>query len=585
MFRLRITRFLLAVSLIMFSGGCRKAPDGSTNEPEPVVVLPDTLDPLTVVPAHSDLVLVAPNLTEFVENLSTSAEMVSTITGHADTYGRVFGGLDALGGLISDGPVVAFLPDVSQLGPDGGPFTLLLPIADYQAFIESAGGSGGDPVEIELPMGTRAFSRQVRNLAVLAVDEATLSAFEPTLTATFSSERSDVIRAVLEQSQISVLLNMDEMRPFLSATIDMSTADGAQGSHRSVLRWFARNTSWLAFGLDLTPELIGASMAMEFADGSVAAGLFSGGEPAHQLWADLPAGDFLLGAVANLDGMDLSPLSEVFAGVLNDPNGPLSFVRRLVPVQSDRTAVAQAFYLPTDADGVLARVGVMHTENTSRLIDAFRAHIEGLNGSELTLGQFGDLDEQSTRVTSSYEPASVTSAGRLVDRFRIEETFSLPDSEQPLGSDFAEIARTFGASVEYNSELATLVIEGLVFGEGGRVITINPTAEEARFQQAIEAAANDGLFLDPVVTEVQPWRLMGGASIEVIVNTNILLQWLRGWLDATLPMALPETEEPLSPIAAFVYSESGATAIRVVIPLSNIRWLVNYLWNPLRWVR
>ena len=572
---LKIQRVFVIFLLLFVTGGCKGGPT-DVGEGVPAATA-EGVDVLSVVPASADVVVYVPNLAAVAAGLEGFANSVA-----GDGPGFLPPLASALAeaeGVDPNGTAVLFITDLTAAGGGGGPIFALVPVDDYSAFIETMGGDEEDPAELPLPIGLKAYSRRFGDYALLGVDKTLLEQLEVEPEDSFRGGTSPLATAVIDNSQVTVFLDMEAIGPLMLMGLAQAEVAMQMGGveamgwesifefYRRAIELLSRDATWVAFGVDLSPEILGMSFSADFRAGSpLAEALGSGPAPAEPLWAQLPARSFLVGAVASFDGTNLGPLfEEVLGSSAEVGSGFMSLIGPAMALMEHVNTSAMAYY-PGDGGAATTMVGVMQSASPAVFLEAYKAYVEGLNGQQLDIGT--SLQPMSFRYTTAYAQASAVIAGQTVDHFSIHQAMPTGQTDA-VHDEMLELMSAFGQTVGTNAAGETGVLsEGWMTTVDDRVIMLN-TPDESLFQEVLNVEPGSSLADSEAVRQARAWQLREGSAIELVADGAVVAQWFASMVDGEAPPA--PVVPGVMPAAVFGNIEENAVGGRLVVPVALIR--------------
>ncbi len=452
---------------------------------------------------------------------------------------------------------------------DEPPVVIILPVTNYGAFVQAAGGDGTEPITEIDPMdaGQAAYAKDLRDgYAAVSHDRALLEGFKgasgngPAHLKLVGSNG----RSVLESSLVTVIADLQALAPQIQEGFG-SFKKSIQGIAEMGGQDMGANLAMVdALGEALTKDgqagVIGfnasekgmtLNLGAQFKEGSETAGYFNSKGKAEDLLNRVPNQPFLF-ALA----LDSTPggVKQLFKNVMN--------------------RFAQA-----DPDGAAAM----------GLTGAMLKTIDTLDGTAFLMGMSpalmgGGLFANTSAYVRTKDPKAYGEAlqqamnsanGKTVQGFTYQTAY-VPDAKTVNGVSVAEWSMRMQADPNDPNAQQAMMAMGMIFGmeggpsgyyapaDGGAVMTYSKNTQ--LLEQALDAAKGNGLASSQQIKDVAA-ELPAGRTVEGYVGVKSILDMFMGFA-AMMGGGPPEVQIPedLAPIGLGGTTAEGGLRFVVFAP-------------------
>lgn len=566
-------------SLALALGGCsKKAPDigddvaaaGATGRAL-----------LTVVPADADFALILPDLESLGGDLQAMVERVSGDS-NVDPLGDLLGALNIDAGVDRSGAMAVFLTDVSQMGPTGGPLFFLVPVTDYNEFLDGVGAEVEDPAQFQSPMDTTVYARRFGDYALISPDRDGIMAFDGEPSESMNGQLGELARDVFNRSDATLFINVETMRPIMQMGLEtvftqIESAQALLGDDAgNQMGWLlslygdglgavVRDSRLLTWGVEIDREIVASTGAIDLVPGSYLAQVWGPGAPAQALWETLPSRDFMVASASDLSGIDMADILERLIESLPDESTGIAgmFIEGMASYAN--VASASGIWFPQDGGASLAALTVVGTDSPEAFSASMTSYFERLNGQALNFGQMpigpeAQLVDFTTTYQTQVERAITLPSGLTHDHLRWEITY--PEGwEAAQGAELTAMLDAFG-SREQDVYMAI---------HDGRVSMVSNGAP-ALLDELGSVTPGDSLAHHPAIAQAQAWRLRDGSDIEIVLNTAVAASWMLNFLDMAEGIEGVAPSSDLPPMAFFGDAAENTQAFRMVVPIADIAY-------------
>lgn len=282
----------------------------------------------------------------------------------------------------------------SETGEPNEP-VIVLPVSDYDAFIEAMQGAPGDEVTTIQVMGEEHYAKQLgEGFIALGPDFDAVSAFvgEAGQLESHESRLGDAASAAAEQADAFVLVDVQSMRPLLEQSLEQmqqsmamaammggeamqAQMEAMMGAARAVV-----NDGRTAFlGMSSGDEGLSLDFAAQFEEGSDTGGVFAEGGDSGELMEKLPALDYVFAYAIDTSSEGLRELMAA-AATLNEGMPFGASMGKLAELHNGQSMVIGV--TPGLLAGGLFTNSVQFTrsEDPEQLLEAYEEIITELDG-------------------------------------------------------------------------------------------------------------------------------------------------------------------------------------------------------------
>jgi hypothetical protein len=567
----------------------------------------DVRSALNQVPENAPVVIVVPSLAGLSQKISMLNDAMGLgIPQLADALGEFKRSFNMNNGLREDGPlllVVASLEGLENPGQGEPPVVMLVPVADYKAFIGNFQGADAEAAIAQLqgPNGQQLFARKADEFAVVGSDKALVEAFK-------SGGKGDAMLAsagklggkYLSGSDAAIYFNVPVMEPKLGPALQKAMAEaqamaaqqqGAQGApdpelmkavlsmYNDLLTMMLRDTSAGVMALDINELGVGFTGAAQFKQGSQMAGFFKNGAAASDKLEKLPNQPYLMASAMNLEGLALKPLIE---GVLNrlpanQQGGVAQVVRAALPLIEKTKSTAAAYYVPPQNAGLMGGLfqglTIVETTDAKGYVQAFKDQLTALNQVKIEMpaapaapgADPGAADAQpegpqAMTFTTQFTPNAIQIEGVTVDQYQLQYSFP-PAMMQQMGQ-MGPMMMMMGGTGQ----------TGYIAAVDDKMVVTTTTLSADIARQGIAALkAGKGLGTQQTITQVRQ-NLTPNPSVEAYLSVS-------GVMDVANPfmamMGVPQIQVPqnLPPVGSSMSVQDGGAAQRLFVPSPVVRFV------------
>ena len=487
--------------------------------------------------------------------------------------------------LVVDGLAESIRAELNQ-GPAAQPDVLILvPVADYGAFVEQL---KGDPAAGVSPVvfvkGESGFAKNAGGYAVLGKTQESVEAYQAggQGRATVLAFGEQVARR-LNQAGVVVHIDVAALAPSLEQAVEVGMAELRQqmsgelaavpGNFGAMINGFidAYESAALTLldGTDkylATAALSGAGLSFDSAvklrAGTELAGYFNpaarrGESAAPALLASLPADPYIYALAADTTRFDVDRLVDKATAVLGgDGAGPAAAWVESMTLMKHVDGLASVFYTPKPeamaTGGFFTSLNVYDVDNPAAFVAAQKAYLNKLADTKITLpvAQPGAEPMQMSFATEFVEKELVVE-GADVHRFKVNTI--LPP----------EMLQQFGPMAAFMGNAGS---GGYLAAKGGRVL-VTTVADLPLLTRGLRAIdADNGVGSGGAVAELRQTRLPHRSLLEAYLSVGGIVQTVNPFLLLT-PVGRPiDVPENLPPAAMGLAADGQTVEMRVWVP-------------------
>lgn len=476
-------------------------------------------------------------------------------------------------GVESDGSaaIILELPEGGFEGGEDPRFTVILPIADLEAFAAGPfmAGQGASIVDgvltAGMPGGESFFIRQIGSHAVMSNELDTVKAFAPGAhlarheaalgaSGLATMQGRDVVMvadiAALKPMLDTFMLQAEQQVNFLAMMGGGEQVTQGFASFRKAVGALQRDGSVWVSGLDIAADGVSIDMGASFRAETETAAMFNAAGDTGALLGVLPETKFLLAYAFDASSPAVRAVVDKAMGMLMPGAGEDQFgVRALMDKATGLSGVIGASPVAFGGSGLLARqINYARTDDAPATIAAMESMIKGMHNRSSTGSTFA----------TTYDKAAAEVAGVKVD------TYSVRTKADPG-------AATAGMMMMDPAMISNIMYgmsggpEGFIAPGNGGVYTTSSKNSEL-LAGAFEAgkggaslARND--MLKRVADKLQPNRIAEGyLAADQVFNSVAPLAQMLGMMDEFEPMpAMP-------PMGMSLRADQGGLFARVHMP-------------------
>lgn len=530
---------------------------------------------MTLVPADADVVAVMPDVGELLRD----ADTVNAMLGHMSTMELTMAtsmlrGMPGMN-LTGSGAVVV---DLDEENPGNAPrMMMLLPVSDFEAMSQ-----GREPVNgiVEMNMGGMPlFMRDVGGgYAAVGVDSAMIDGFTP------AGRGEDEVMASLGAtgasmmltSDLFVMLNLDSVRPMIEQSLAdieaqaemvelMAGPEAAQAMDMMVDAYANVSTDgervMHAMTFDQASGLA-ADFAVQFKEGSEAAGYLNNEGRAAQHMARVPGMDFFYAAAFDFSGEGLSSLMGEYMEMVQamDQAGMMGAFN-MDAIADMFTSGAMVMGAPQNlmGGGIMTNTVVyIASEDTAGYVEQMRE----------MYGAMGQIEQQGVRMRASLSDETVDVGG--IKAYEHSMSFTMPAG---MGGGFGAPSPDMVMQMMYGPSKgpAGYIAET----DSGIVMTMGKDAQ--LLSKAVSATNGVGTLRKDAGILAAAGMLPENRVMEAYVGVDHILNTVGPMM--MMFGAIPDFApvERLTPVAMGMTADNGALMFRAVMPVETMKKAVEMI--------
>ncbi|MCC7145871.1 MAG: hypothetical protein IT443_05450 [Phycisphaeraceae bacterium] len=557
---------------------------------------------LNMVPADASVVILAPNLQLACAKIDQLYQRLNLAGSTPDILAQIKQTTGFNAGLNDQGSVLIVLDDLQPVldGSSEPPVLLLLPVANYQAFLNnfppapgstpapgSAPGTTPDSAAsdasnsssaIRMPDGEIAYCRKLDSYALLSPSQELVDKYQPgpDSSAVFARRLGALATQYSHQADLQIFLNLERLGPQAIAMIDNQIASDPSLANPTsmnqvqarfgimVIKTILRDASAASINLHLSDTGIGLTFCSQLKPNSPLAKRLTTGSSASSYFRYLPQGDYLLASAYSLKGID-------FRGLLDDlsqdslENNASWFAQAMqitLPlIEQAKGGAVVATLSPVamaNPSNPLVSLSVTESLDGQAYHKAWGEVLQKMQTLEIPLDPIPTSSPSSPAPTPATQPIlhvkavikpnALQVAGRSVDHFIISPL--LPENYTPSRQNLS----------------AFTAQEGYMAVVGNYILTTNVPDPILLRRGLDNHQTGPGLAADAPIQAVRKLAVAPNASAEAYLNLrgleNILKMFLTmfGITDLSFPADLP-------PIAMSLELKDSAIAQRIFVPI------------------
>jgi hypothetical protein len=578
----------LAISAITAAGCVYENEMTRPDRPEIV----RTREVLTLLPANASGAVIVPSAADFAAHFRAFGEAVgldeeAIVSVEEVTRHRA--------GMSETGTAMLSLPNLSAVmsGDMQDGLFLFVPVDDYATFVASMNGTlsadaAGTPDHVQLDDGSTWSARPLDDYALLGPNDASVTAYVPGGQELLAG---DLVRDVLFESDISVLLDLEQMGPVVLPLMDTSfgmiESMMAEGSvdpevedhmelgqamlrlYRDGLAAFMRDSTATAWGIELDGEQITLTGATQFREGSALAAMFPGGGSSADLLSMLPDREFLMVFASNMRGLDMSPVIDAVTAALPESEmGQMigNSFELLAGIHGMASAayIAEALPSPDESGAPWDLLSITEVDDSAAYLDlteVVMAQQAEMTYPVMTYAEDGSVQTAETVMNIQYERNALEIDGYRVDRYSVH-------TEMPPGAvEDNALGRMLQAISGWTTDSSGL----LVAAEGRLLNTTN--SDEEQIGDVLDLDPDDSLLANPRIRSVRQAGAWLDPMAEMYIDTARIVETMQlyGADDGDTPTF--ETSTDVALIAGFSFVHQEAIGARLTIPVEAIQLL------------
>ncbi len=568
--------------------------------PSTVLAQPAALDQ---APAGADMVIFIPSLRGLSDEIAEFRQTLNLPVFELDDALSAFKASTGMNAGLNDaGSFLLVLPDLGEaLQAEREPETLMLvPVSDYDAFVQSFGGEAGGAegaggaggiAAVTMPDGQPAFARQLGDYAVMGKTRQAVEGYEAGNAGAAIAEKVGALgQRYLDQADLLVYLDVEEVRPALQPALQQSIAqmtqmfemgmpgvDPAQAANaKAVWQMYGaaaetviRDARGFLAAVDLEAGGIGVTYAVSYNDGSTLAEVFPGAQGAPQaLLASLPTRPFIFAGAFDAQAIDLKRLTRRMLEAFPEGDPMRQLSEKAQPLVERLEGASMAFYAPQMAmmGNIMNTVSVLQVDDAPGYVQALKTYVQEMNGVEIAASVPADpADPNAVAPTISYTTTYTDNAmqlqGQQVDQFQMTTNFP-PELLQQMGPAAGFAQNMFGT------------YSGYVTGKDSTVVMttiLDPQLVSGALEQVGERG---GLGAAGAMARLRDAALPPEPVFQAYLGFDGIAQTANTFLQmfGAQPLNIPAD---LPPIASGLSIEDNSLAYRIYFPTETIKFVVD----------
>ncbi|WP_428388776.1 hypothetical protein [Mucisphaera sp.] len=546
---------------------------------------------LELIPENAHIAVTIPGLDEVTTRLDTIQQAIPAIP-LAEAVQNINEMLEELGpGYDASRPAVIVIPNVMMIAPTaqmGQPaFVALVPVSNYDSFVENMGGSGSDAItQIFPPDSPPMHVKKLGDYAALSPNQVTIQGYQPgNQNSPAINQLPDALEQTLDGSAVGFYINLEALSPIalpfvtmgldtqinqiemqLSGTdMDDATIDQTIGSFKlfgAAVKQLLNDANAAVFAINLTDDAATIDTAIQMKSGSFMTSIFPGDANLEGAFGVLPNRPSVSTLAIDTKALNLGLFYETMLNVA--PEFDESFIghEHWIPMAKQMKRYSVATYPPapnTTASGLTQTVANMILDDPEAGRQAVANTIDSVDGHEQAMGS------QGIRATyeASQRPNAGTAEGLAYDQYSVAMQMP-PEVAAELGpmAGFVQMTSNYSGfmTTTEDSLIATMVPDENLLAEAIR---------------ATRQAAPDPEFITNART-----NLPAGLAAEAYLSPSGLLQVLNNVLPAT---GMPAIEDPgdLKPLALGLGIDQNSLVYRIHIPYDTAAFIANEAQNAM----
>ncbi len=550
---------------------------------------------LAQAPQGADLVFIVPSMSQFSGKLAMlnqtleldSPEMTDALAAFKAEMGIADGLNDA-------GSALVVIQDLSVVANDEDPDILfILPVTDYQAFIESFQGVDADNDQIaELihPDGQSGFARESGGYVVMGDSLESVRGYAPGGDADAVADRiGELGQHYLKDCDAAIYLDLEALAPMLTVELDKVIAQmqgemgqaaemGIMGASdlemvQAVFTLYASagkavltGSQGVLFSLDISEDGIGLTDAIAFKPDSPILKYFPGGDgKTVSILSRLPKGSYLFAGSLDLEAIAAGDLFENALAQLPEGNAQIDQARKALPIIRQVRQAAGVFYTPDQAAlmGGGSPMNVLSTSNvndSAEYLKLSKDNITSMNGTSIPMANPMGGQPMAATYTTSYTDNALQLDGVQVDQYSMQ--VQMPQEMIMMMGPMAGFMQMF---TNFN---------GYIAEDDGHVLQTTTLDQQLIAKALATGKTGDGLGSADTLAKIRDKAIPPGAAFEGYVS-------LAGIAETASPFAmmfgLPGFEAPvdLPPIGLGLGIKDEGAAARLYVPNKTIKYVID----------
>lgn len=566
--------------------------------------------PLDQLPQGADAVFVVPDLSALSEELANLKQALNLPMPELDdALGALKQSTGMVNGVDDDGAALLVLPDLAAaMAEDREPnFLLLMPVADYNAFVANFGAQQAEGVAaLTMPGGQSGFAKESGGYAVLGQSQDIVKGYTAgnaaagvatkigALGQTYLGEGDAYFYADLEklgptltpkiQEAIDGMVQMLEQGAMgMSDPMAVNNAKAVYSLYGAAAKAVVNDSTGVLAALDLSDKGVAFTYALAFKPGSSLASTFPGNKNGDVGLAQLPEQPYIAAASIDAKAINLGQLYGQLAEAMPaEANPGMPDPKLWLPLVQKVNSLAMAFYAPNEMammnNALLNTISVIEVDDGPAYVGTFKSYINAMNGMEIPLPQPAAAapadgvegqpvepaapmgEPQKIVYTSSYTDKALELDGTPVDQFELRT--QLPP----------EMINSMGPAGGFMQAFTNYT--GYVAAKGNKVI-VTTLPDPQLVTKGFQTMANGGgLGTAGALTKVRDEALPPNPAMQTYISVSGIAQTANTFLQM---FGQPPLQAPadLPPIAAGLGIEGESVAFRQFFPLETVKFIVD----------
>ncbi len=551
----------------------------------------------------AEVVIVVPSMSGLSEAIAAfgtetglarlAPEFDDTLT----TFKRQMGWLE---GVDDEGPmlvVVTGLADAIKAeigGQSAKPnAVMLVPVADYPAFVAQLGGDPAADVSMVNLDGSDGYAKKLNGYAVMGETLEQVQAYAAGNNGKAVAEAlGPMVTGYLNGGDALIYVDLAALAPTLNLAIDeglkeiqaemndpnnqmpagmKGSADAMIGLYEESARTVIDGTDKLLLSMDFGDDGLGMTISSQLTDGSELAGFFTPAaakakaSTSGELLAALPDQPYIYASAMDATQFGLAAMVEKVINAMGaaEDAGFLAMYRDSIATMKDIKGVASVFYAPEAAammgGGFYTSLTVYDVADAQAFVAQQKTNFEKLAEMKLAIPamEAGQPDQEMT-FTSTYTQKALVIDGVEVDQFQVN--LNLPP----------EMMQQFGPMAMLMGNAGT---GGYIAAKDGKVL-VSTVTDPQLITRGLQAVGNaDGFGSAGNVATLRENNLPDPASMEAYVSFDGIANTVNPFLLMFSPNGEQvEVPENLPPLAMGGASDGEAVSLRMFIPHALVKF-------------
>ena len=423
-------------------------------------------------PANAQVVIVVPNLKKLSDDLAqwqqatgVPAPRLKNLLATLKQQMHISAGLNDAGSLM------LVIPDIQTAfaDPQAPGMLILVPVADYNAFVKSLASSGSPQAGVtalKLPGGKPAYARQVGGYAVISPNEQVVKQYAAGHQGAAMIRQAGAVGAkAIGSCDIGLYVDVQAISPAAIPMIDQGLAQmeaniagGRSGMGRQAaedaaalklygqaVKAVLRQSKALVSTIDIKSQGVAMSDVLQAKPNTEITRLFPGGAGnlTGKLLNELPNASYLFAASYDLKAIDLSRLVDLVVSSM-PANSPVLPMLKLMQQQSGAmlgvvNGSAGVILAPSQqgmmSGGLIRGINLYDTSDSKTFLAKNNAYVKSLDGKSFDITPpNNNKPAEKIGFSTSYTAHADTVEGQSVDQYQIKMNLpaNMPQNISPL---------------------------------------------------------------------------------------------------------------------------------------------------------